>query len=159
MPLPCGTGRPLLPNNDGRSRVMFAAYWSTVLCSTARRLRPIVRCGRTAWPTSAFRAGPAIYGRSPPRVLPAQRRVVVARAPIPWSIRLRRYFEAGFYDSATSSVTRELLDGAILFDSNRSLHAVRQLLYSSHDCWIMSPPPAAHSVRTYAAPLRVSIMR
>ena len=131
MPLPCGTGRPLLPNNDGRSRVMFAAYWSTVLCSTARRLRPIVRCCRIAWPTAAFRAGPAM---TPDARVCQHSAAARARGA-------NRLFEAGFYDSATSSestqsVTRELLDAAILFDSNRSLHAVRQPLYSSHDCCI-----------------------
>ena len=77
------------------------------------------------------------------RVLPAQRAVQASGRGLrfPMEHRLRRYFEAGFYDSATSSestrsVTRELLDAAILFDSNRSLHAVRQLLHSSHDCCI-----------------------
>jgi len=33
-------------------------------------------------------------------------------------------------------VTRQLIDDAILFDANRSLHAVRQTLHSVHDCCI-----------------------
>ena len=56
MPLPLGTGRPLLPNNDGISRVMFAAYSSTVLCSAARRLSPEPSPVASARPPAARRA-------------------------------------------------------------------------------------------------------